>query len=77
METLVLNLLKRFDENSNLTIVRCAAKALYVAIEKHPGAQIMAREVGCIERIALLLKTSSLDEIRMDMSKLIAVATDS
>ena len=58
-------------------IVRCAAKALYVAIEKHSEAQLMARDVGCVERISIILKTTSLDELRMDMNKLIAVATDS
>ena len=73
----LLALLQRFDENTNLTIVRCAAKALYVAIEKHSEAQLMARDVGCVERISIILKTTSLDELRMDMNKLIAVATDS
>ena len=49
-------LLDRFDENQNLTILRCAAKALYVAIEKYPIAQQMACEVGCVRRFASILK---------------------
>ena len=38
---ILLQLLNRFDESQNLTILRCAAKALYVAIEKYPIAQQM------------------------------------
>ena len=69
-------LLQRFDEAKELTIVRCAATALYVAINNYPPAQEMARHTGCLVAVSDKLKRSGLDVIRMDMAKILAVATD-
>jgi hypothetical protein len=74
--SVLTSLLTRYDANTHLAIIKSAAKALYVLLYKFEKAQAKARSTACLETIVGLLKTTALDTVRMDMNKLIAVATD-